>query len=108
MRLTEQCGHTKPLMFSTIPSKGSLVFKQKVTSRLTSARATPCGRGRRRFINCSWYGMLKQTFTVVLKFKRMSTADLRCGNEDGAIRVEGPQSLHHTDVLITGPRRRVH
>ena len=40
IKLTAQWGHTKPLMFSTSPRTGSLVFLQNVSSRLTSPTAT--------------------------------------------------------------------
>ena len=45
-RLTLQCGQTNPLMFSTIPRTGILVFLQNVNSLLTSATDTPY-QGRR-------------------------------------------------------------
>ena len=40
--LTEQCGHTKPLIFSTMPRIGTPTFLQKVISRLTSPVDTAC------------------------------------------------------------------
>ncbi|KNC26927.1 hypothetical protein FF38_10843, partial [Lucilia cuprina] len=38
-----QWGHTKPLIFSTIPKICMPVFLQKVISLRTSSKATPCG-----------------------------------------------------------------
>lgn len=40
--LTEQCGHTNPLMFSTIPRMRKPVFLQNVISLLTSPVDTAC------------------------------------------------------------------
>ena len=42
--LTEQCGQTKPLMFSTIPRIRTPVFLQKVISLLTSPVDTACSQ----------------------------------------------------------------
>lgn len=41
--LTEQCGQTKPDIFSMMPRIGSRAFLQKLASRRTSFSATPCG-----------------------------------------------------------------
>lgn len=41
---TEQCGQTKPLMFSTIPRMRMPVFLQKVISLLTSPVDTACSQ----------------------------------------------------------------
>lgn len=51
---TEQCGQTKPLMFSMMPMILSPVFLQKVISLLTSPVDTACSQHKTR--KCTFVG----------------------------------------------------
>lgn len=62
--LTEQCGQTKPLMFSMMPRIRTPVFLQKVISRLTSPVDTACRQHNTRKTNVHWLSYILQRFQV--------------------------------------------
>lgn len=118
IRLTAQCGQTKPLMFSTMPITRNPVFLQKVSSRLTSPTDTAWRPRRGRTGQwASWtlgqdVGKEQGQVPARVRWHTVKWDDalqyLGRGDHESPQGVVGAQGIHCGHVLVRGPWGRVH